>query len=242
MYYVYVLQSEINREIYVGSANDLKHRFQDHNNGKVFSTKRYIPWKLIYYEAYQTEKLARMREKRLKHNGNAMKELKKRIGFSSLGSAFKVLKSGAGFTLAELSVVLGIILTLVGLATISLINTQQRTSLNTTVEIIIADLRSQQVKAMVGDTQGLASANDYGVHFDNDKYVLFYSATYSTIEPSNFEVKLPENLEFSTIGDIVFSKTTGEISSPTTVVLKNITNNEEKTIQLNKLGVVTQVN
>ena len=50
-----------------------------HNNGEVFSTKRYMPWKLIYYEAYTSEKLARGREKQLKHHGNAIKYLKKRI-------------------------------------------------------------------------------------------------------------------------------------------------------------------
>ena len=80
MYYVYVLRSKINNQTYVGSANNLKERFAKHNNGEVFSTKRYKPWKLIYYEAYIDEKLARMREKKLKYNGNAIKELKKRIG------------------------------------------------------------------------------------------------------------------------------------------------------------------
>ena len=80
MYYVYVLQSKLNGQPYVGSTNNLKSRFKQHNNGKVISTKRYKPWKLIYYEAYESEQLARVREKRLKYNGNAMKELKKRIG------------------------------------------------------------------------------------------------------------------------------------------------------------------
>ncbi|MEK7534017.1 MAG: GIY-YIG nuclease family protein [Patescibacteria group bacterium] len=94
MYYVYILQSKLNSESYTGSSNDLKKRFQEHNDGKVTSTKRYKPWKLIYYEAYQTEKLARIREKRLKYNGNAIRELKKRIGFSNPRQTFKVLKSG----------------------------------------------------------------------------------------------------------------------------------------------------
>lgn len=80
MNYLYLLQSKLNNEIYVGSTKDLKRRMEEHNDGKVFSTKRYIPWKLIYYEAYISEKLARLREKRLKHNGNAIRELKKRIG------------------------------------------------------------------------------------------------------------------------------------------------------------------
>ncbi|MEK7478668.1 MAG: GIY-YIG nuclease family protein [Patescibacteria group bacterium] len=80
MYYVYVLKSKLMEEIYIGSTNDLRRRLQEHNDGKEISTKRYAPWTIFYYEAYLTEKLARLREKRLKHNGNAIRELKKRIG------------------------------------------------------------------------------------------------------------------------------------------------------------------
>ena len=81
MYYVYLLISKIKeKEIYIGSTKDLKRRVKEHNEGKEKSTKRYMPWKIFYYEAYPIEKLARMREKRLKHNGNALRELKKRVG------------------------------------------------------------------------------------------------------------------------------------------------------------------
>ena len=80
MYYVYVLQSKVNEEIYTGSTNNLKRRVFEHNSGMSISTKRYMPWILIYYEAYQFESLARLREKRLKYHGNALRELKKRVG------------------------------------------------------------------------------------------------------------------------------------------------------------------
>lgn len=80
MYYVYILKSVKNNQIYMGSTNNLRRRVTEHNDGVVSSTKRYMPWKLFYYEAYPTEKLARTREKRLKYNGNAIRELKKRIG------------------------------------------------------------------------------------------------------------------------------------------------------------------
>lgn len=89
----------------MGSTSDLKNRLIEHNNGKVISTRRYMPWNLVYYEAYIKEKFARMREKRLKHNGNAITELKKRIG---------LLKSGAGFTLIELLLIIAIIGVLAG--------------------------------------------------------------------------------------------------------------------------------
>lgn len=113
MHCVYLLQSKFNNQIYVGSTNDLKRRMKAHNEGKEISTRRYMPWTLIYYESYMTEKLARIREKRLKHNGNALRELKKRVDLlnqtSVLNKPSKKLKSGAGFTLVELLVVIGII-------------------------------------------------------------------------------------------------------------------------------------
>jgi len=79
MYYIYLLKSKLNGELYRGSTNNLRSRFKDHNDGKVFSTKRYGPWEVIYYEVFTEEKLARAREQKLKHNGNAMRELKKRL-------------------------------------------------------------------------------------------------------------------------------------------------------------------
>lgn len=93
MYYIYILKSILNGTYYTGSTNDLKKRLVEHNTGKVFSTKRYKPWKLLYYEAYIEEKLARLREHRLKHNGNAIRELKKRIEPQKIS-----VKSSAGFT------------------------------------------------------------------------------------------------------------------------------------------------
>jgi len=82
MFYVYLLKNERNDEVYVGSTIDLSRRFQEHNEGKVSSTKRYMPWHLIYYEAYPAEKLAREREQKLKYHGSAFHELRKRLGFT----------------------------------------------------------------------------------------------------------------------------------------------------------------
>ena len=88
MYYVYVLRNLDKNQIYVGSTRDLRKRIEQHNNGNEISTKRYMPWGLIYYEAFNKENLARIREKKLKYNGNAMKELKRRIGLGSPSTTF----------------------------------------------------------------------------------------------------------------------------------------------------------
>lgn len=85
MYYLYVLRSGRDGKLYLGSTNDLKKRLFDHNNGKVFSTKYRAPLELLYYEAYREEKLARLRESRLKSFGKGYQELKKRIIIGGAG-------------------------------------------------------------------------------------------------------------------------------------------------------------
>jgi len=66
MFYVYILQSKKNGELYIGYTSDLKRRLKEHNQGLNFSTKRYMPWELIYYEACKEESDAKRREKYLK--------------------------------------------------------------------------------------------------------------------------------------------------------------------------------
>ncbi len=81
MFYTYVLWSNIKQHFYVGYSTDLRQRLLQHNAGAVKSTASGCPWKLVYYEAYDKDVLARRREKRLKSNGNAWRELRKRIVF-----------------------------------------------------------------------------------------------------------------------------------------------------------------
>ena len=79
MFYVYVLKSSQDEELYIGSTNDLKRRVREHQNGESFSTKLRRPFELIYYEAYKNEHDARIREQALKLRGNARRFLKERM-------------------------------------------------------------------------------------------------------------------------------------------------------------------
>ena len=79
MFYVYILKSQKDEDLYIGSTNNLRSRFKKHNEGKVPSTKSRRPFELIYYEAYKNEKDARERESRLKLRGQAKNHLKNRI-------------------------------------------------------------------------------------------------------------------------------------------------------------------
>ncbi len=82
MFYVYVLQSLTEpTQFYIGSTKDLNVRLESHNNGKNTATKNH-QWKLVYYEAYLTESVARQREKQLKHHGKSKQALMHRIKVS----------------------------------------------------------------------------------------------------------------------------------------------------------------
>ena len=66
MHYVYVLLSKKDDKFYTGCTSDLKTRFEQHREGKVFSTKNRMPVELIYYEACTNRLDAFTREKYLK--------------------------------------------------------------------------------------------------------------------------------------------------------------------------------
>jgi len=84
--YVYIIKNNDNNKLYIGSTNNLERRLEEHRKGKVFSTKKIFNFALVYYEAYLSEKDARMRESHLKHFGKAYQELKKRIKESLKGA------------------------------------------------------------------------------------------------------------------------------------------------------------
>jgi putative endonuclease len=82
MFYVYLLHSKKDNQLYIGFTNDLKRRIQEHNSGLTKSTRFRRPFELIYYEAYKLEKDAKRREKNLKLFGRALGGLKRRISSS----------------------------------------------------------------------------------------------------------------------------------------------------------------
>jgi len=69
MYYVYVLKNKINQELYFGYTNNLERRIKEHSQAN----------KLVYYEAYLSEKDARNREMKLKDYGQSRAHLKGRL-------------------------------------------------------------------------------------------------------------------------------------------------------------------
>ena len=66
MYYAYVLKSIPYEFYYKGHCHDLEKRLDQHNSGMTGSIRPYVPFKVIYFEEFETEKEAIIREKYFK--------------------------------------------------------------------------------------------------------------------------------------------------------------------------------
>jgi putative endonuclease len=82
MFFVYILKSKKDKDLYIGYTNGLRERFKKHNLGLVPSTKSRTPFDLVYYEAYRYKQDATTRESNLKLRTRAFRQLKQRISLS----------------------------------------------------------------------------------------------------------------------------------------------------------------
>lgn len=156
----------------------------------------------------------------------------------------------AGFTLIELIVTMVVFSILSGFITINLFGAKHNAALSTSIDLLTADMNQQQTKAMQGDTQGTGTLDNYGVYFGSTSYTLFHGSTYSSTDSSNFTITLPDTMQLTNIAlqnnQLVFAKGTGEIlnysSSNSAVTLYDSLTGVQKTVRLNRLGVITLMN
>jgi putative endonuclease len=78
MYFVYILQSNRDKKLYTGRTENIESRLEEHNLGKVKSTKNRKPLELIYYEAYKDKQDAVDRELFLK-SGRGREVIRKQL-------------------------------------------------------------------------------------------------------------------------------------------------------------------
>jgi len=78
MWYVYILKSQIDHNLYVGSTSNIKRRIFEHNSGEVDSTKARIPFVLEAYIAVKNKDKAIEVERYFK-TGSGKATLLKRI-------------------------------------------------------------------------------------------------------------------------------------------------------------------
>jgi putative endonuclease len=62
MYYVYVLRSQLDGNLYIGYTAKLGDRLRQHERGEVPSTRMRRPFELIFYEGFRSMEDAKRRE------------------------------------------------------------------------------------------------------------------------------------------------------------------------------------
>lgn len=160
-------------------------------------------------------------------------------------------KLQAGITYVEVMVGLAMFSLLLTLTTINFPNIIQRASMDATVVTTVSDIKDQQLKAMVGADNVDETFTSFGIHFQPDRYTLFRGSTYNNPgNATNYVVMLGDPIQFQTINlpnsQIIFSVRNGEVqnfnSAQNSITLINTVSNQQKTIQFNRLGVVTSIN
>ncbi len=154
-----------------------------------------------------------------------------------------------GFTLVELIVVLGILFSLLAFSVPSLTQNQRQTEIDSAGSLLISDLRNQQIKSMLGDTETAATATSAGIYFQTDRYTLFRGQTYSAQDSGNVVVILDPQFEFTATNfpssQIVFARGSGEAGNFTSdsysLTLTDIQSQVSRVITVNKYGVVQAV-
>jgi prepilin-type N-terminal cleavage/methylation domain-containing protein len=150
----------------------------------------------------------------------------------------------SGFTMVELLIVMSLIGLLATVAVVNLIKPQQTASLSGTVDVLVADLRGQQLRAMAGNTVSASTAQPHGVYIEPSRYTLYKGSVYSGSDTDNFSVE-PEGVSLSTTfasSQVTFQKISGEPASfnasANTITVSNPAG-ETKTITINRFGIAT---
>jgi putative endonuclease len=66
MYYLYIIQNNINQSYYIGHTRNIGERVKRHNEGRSKYTAQKGSWRMIYQEIFQTRGEAMKREKEIK--------------------------------------------------------------------------------------------------------------------------------------------------------------------------------
>lgn len=159
-------------------------------------------------------------------------------------------KSQKGFTFLEVMITTVTMAILFGVVTFNLLRTQNLSSKQSNLDKLVSDIRAQQTKAMTGSTEGRTTADNYGIYFMSDRYVLFHGSSYSSSDTTNYNVSLPSDVQIqsTTLPDntLLFSTLSGEMigysQSANSIILKLVNAGDQSVITLNRYGVITGIN
>jgi len=155
-----------------------------------------------------------------------------------------------GFTLIEVLVVAGIFTAFLSFMMPTLTSSQRHAQSNEDAALLVADMRDQQMKAMLGDTESLAAATASGIYFETSRYTLFRGSVYSAADTYNYVINLDPQFQFTSTNfpssRIIFTRGSGEVSNfvndTYSITLSDIQSGTCQVISVNKYGVVQSIN
>jgi len=149
-----------------------------------------------------------------------------------------------GFTLVETMIIMAIIATLFGVSSVLLSRLIPRANLVSTTEVLTAELRSQQLKAMTGEKNSAGEVDTYGIYLQTDRYTLFEGDSFDPDSPGNLVTSLTNYIRLSTtLPDqvVIFTRGRGEILNSTgnnhTITISDTLTGDTRLITLNPYGI-----
>jgi len=131
-------------------------------------------------------------------------------------------KSGKGFSLIEVLVVIGIFFLIGGFALFVSMDAFRGSSFRSDRDLLVSALQRARAQAMnnicLGSAADCSDGKPHGVHIQSDKYVIFQGDPYSSTDPFNvsFDSSTAVTKNPPTPMDIIFEQLSGNTScSPT---------------------------
>lgn len=139
--------------------------------------------------------------------------------------------------MVELLIVMGIITILFTIGTLSWSGIQGQSQIDSLTSQVISAIYKTRA-------QNLNNIKTY-LYFDSTRYIIFYTSTFKENDPNNEVNTLPGGYSFVNINfpsqTLTFQNVTGYVSSyspPASIAIKENQNNRQKTISVNRIGIV----
>lgn len=145
-----------------------------------------------------------------------------------------------GFTLVEILIVISVVGIMASVVLYNFSakrNTQVLSNTEDEVVALVSEARSRTVSA--------EENMQYGVHFQSNRVVLFQGATFVDGAGENREISIDPVITITSIAlagsstDVVFKKMTGETDTYGSLVIKNTSSFQQKTITISRAGFVS---
>lgn len=158
-----------------------------------------------------------------------------------------------GLTLIELLVVVSILGVMSTIGYVSMSQLQTSAETKTTIDRLVATIKTQRIYAMLGNSTTRTKAMPQGIYFEQNSssFVLFscdelQDCSYMPFKSTNINDSLEKPLIFSLISlpgnQIIFAPYSGEVanyqSDSNTIQVENLGDHSVKTIQITGMGTL----